>query len=104
MMGKGTSREMNHPGEIVLYRTEDGMTRIECRFADANIWLTQALMAELFQATVPNINLHIKNILDEGEVPHGATVKDYLIVRSEGGAQSNTRIPIVALEGELACT
>jgi hypothetical protein len=71
-------------GEIVLYQTEDGRTRIECRLADENIWLTQALMAELLQTSVPNINLHIKNILAEGELAEPSTIKEYLIVRREG--------------------
>lgn len=74
-------------GEIVLYRTEDGETRTECRFADENIWLTQALMSELFQTSVPNVNLHIKNILAEGELAEESTIKDYLIVRREGARQ-----------------
>ena len=39
-------------GEIVLYQTEDGQTRVECRFADETLWLTQALMAELFQTEI----------------------------------------------------
>ncbi len=71
-------------GEILLYQTEDGRTRIECRFEDNTIWLSQALMADLFQTTVPNINLHIKNILAEGELTAAATIKDYLMVRPEG--------------------
>lgn len=78
----------NQPGgEILLYQTEDGRTRIECRFEDNTLWLSQALMADLFQTTVPNINLHIKNILSEGELTEVATIKDYLIVRPEGARQ-----------------
>ena len=71
-------------GEIVLYRTEDGDTRIECRFAEGTIWLTQALIAELFQTTVPNVNLHFKNIYEQAELSAQATIKDFLIVRQEG--------------------
>ena len=74
-------------GEILLYQTEDGQTRIECRFEDNTLWLSQALLAELFQTTVPNINLHIKNILSEDELTEAATIKDHLIVRSEGARQ-----------------
>jgi hypothetical protein len=71
-------------GEIILYRTEDGDTRIECRFAEGTIWLTQALIAELFQTTVPNVNLHLKNIYEQAELSAQATIKDFLIVRQEG--------------------
>jgi hypothetical protein len=71
-------------GEIILYRTEDGDTRIECRFAEGTIWLSQALIADLFQTTVPNVNLHLKNIYEEAELSAEATIKDFLIVRQEG--------------------
>jgi hypothetical protein len=74
-------------GEIVLYQTADGKTRVECRFDEGTIWLTQALIAALFQPSVPNINLHIKNIVAEGELPAETTVKDYIIARSEGSRQ-----------------
>ena len=72
------------PSEFLLYRTDDGRTRVECRFADETIWLTQAMMAELFQTSVPNINSHLKSIYEDREVEEGATVKSYLIVRAEG--------------------
>jgi hypothetical protein len=54
-------------GEIVLYRTDDGRTRVECRFEEGTIWLTQMQLAELFQTSVPNINLHLKAIYAEGK-------------------------------------
>jgi len=67
---------------IVLYRTEDGRTRIQCRFEDETIWLTQAQIAELFQVTPQNVTLHLKAIFDEGELTEEATCKDYLQVRN----------------------
>lgn len=96
------ANEPKPTGEIILYQTEDGRTRVECRFADESIWLSQALMAELFQTTVPNINLHIKNILAEGELTEGATIKDYLIVRQEGGRQVQRPVKHHNLEMILA--
>jgi hypothetical protein len=71
-------------GEIVLYQTEDGHTRLECRFADETLWLSQALMAELFQKDVRTINEHLQNIYDEGEIDPGATIRKFRIVRREG--------------------
>jgi hypothetical protein len=62
---------------IILYRTDDGRTRIQCRFDDETIWLTQVQIAELFQTSVPNINLHLKAIYAEGELPEEATIKSY---------------------------
>lgn len=61
--------------EIILYQTEDGRTRVQCRFEDETLWLTQVQIAELFQTSVPNINLHLKAIYAEGELATGATIK-----------------------------
>ena len=69
---------------IILYQTEDGWTRIQCRFENETIWLTQALIAELFQVTPQNVTLHLKAIFEEGELDESATCKDYLQVRREG--------------------
>lgn len=74
-------------GEFILYRTEDGRTRIQCRFEGETIWLTQAQIAELFQTTPQNVTLHLKAIFGEGELEEGATCKDYLQVRHEGGRE-----------------
>jgi hypothetical protein len=70
--------------ELVLYQTEDGRTRIQCRFEDGTLWLTQAQIAELFQTTPQNITLHLKAIFAEGELVEEATCKEYLQVRQEG--------------------
>lgn len=70
-------------GEFLLYQTEDGRTRIQCRFADETIWLTQAQISELFQTTPQNVTLHLKAIFADGELVEGATCKDYLQVRQE---------------------
>ena len=75
------------PSELILYQTEDGRTRIQCRFEQENVWMTQKLMAELFQTTPQNITLHLRAIYAEGELSEAATCKDYLQVRSEGGRQ-----------------
>jgi len=48
--------------ELVLYQTEDGRTRIQCRFEADTVWMTQAQMAELFQTTPQNVTLHLKAI------------------------------------------
>ena len=69
---------------LILYQTEDGRTRLECRLAEATLWLTQAQMAELFQTSIPNINMHLRQIYAEGELQPEATIKSYLIVRTEG--------------------
>ena len=69
---------------FILYQAEDGRTRIQCRFEDQTIWLTQVQIAELFQTSVPNVNIHLKALYSEMELAEGATIKSYLIVRIEG--------------------
>lgn len=81
------SEESLPHSEIILYQTEDGRTRIQCRLEGESLWLTQIQIAELFQTTVPNINLHLKAIYAEGELAVGATIKSHLIVRLEGARQ-----------------
>ena len=68
-------------GEILLCQTEDGGTRLDCRFDDGTIWLTQAQIAELFQTTPQNVTLHLKAIFEEGELLETANCKEYLQVR-----------------------
>ena len=77
---------------IVLYQTDDGQNRIESRFENESIWLTQALMAELFQVTVPTVNEHLKGIYADGELEQEATVRKFRIVRMEGSRQVVRRI------------
>ena len=88
--------------EIILYQTEDGRTRIQCRFENETLWLTQVQIAELFQTTVANINLHLKAIFAEGEVVAEATIKSHLIVRLEGSRQVSRPVLHVSLPVILA--
>lgn len=73
-------------GEIILYSTEDGRVRMECRFAGEKVWLTQGLMAELYQKDVRTINEHLQNLFEEGESDPRATIRKFRIVRLEGHA------------------
>jgi len=70
--------------DLILYSSEDGQTRMQLRADEGTIWLSQAEIAELFQTTKQNVSLHVKNILEEGELQPEATVKDSLTVRIEG--------------------
>lgn len=71
-------------GEIILYTTADGQSRIQLRAMDGTVWLSQAEMAMLFDTTKQNISLHIKNILEEGELYEVSVVKDYLTTANDG--------------------
>ena len=55
-------------GEFLLYQTEDGQVKLEVRLQNETVWLTQQMIAELLQTTVPNISMHIRNIYAEGEL------------------------------------
>src|SRR5258708_587198 len=87
---------------LILYQTEDGRTRIQCRFADETLWLTQAQIAELFETTPQNVTLHLRAIFAGGELVEGATCKDYLQVRSEGGREVSRNLRHYRLEAILA--
>src|SRR3954454_5229786 len=87
---------------IILYQTEDGRTRVQCRFEDETLWLTQAQIAELFQTTPQNVTLHLKAIFAEGELVEAATCKDYLQVRREGSRDVNRTLRHYRLEAVLA--
>jgi len=89
-------------GELVLYQTEDGRTRIECRFEGETIWLTQALMAELFQIGVNTVNHHLSELYADGELDAKATIRQYRIVRSEGSRQVARDIEHYSLPAILA--
>jgi hypothetical protein len=71
-------------GELVVYQADDGRVKIEVRLQDESVWLTQQMMADLFQTSIPNISMHIKSIFEDGELSSEATVKDFLTVRQEG--------------------
>ncbi|MEI7267182.1 virulence RhuM family protein [Pectobacterium versatile] len=74
-------------GEFVMFSTEDGLLRIECRFESETLWLPQAAMANLYQVTPQAITQHIKTIYEEGELEQNATCKYFLQVRQEGSRQ-----------------
>lgn len=73
--------------QIIIYQTENGETKLDVRFQDETVWLTQKLMAELFQTTSQNITIHLKNIFEEGELEEEATCKDFLQVQKEGNRE-----------------
>lgn len=81
------TKRIKQQSQIIIYNTETGETKIEVRLENETVWLTQRLMAELFQTTIPNINLHLKNVYGEDELDEIATVKDFLIVQIEGNRE-----------------
>jgi hypothetical protein len=71
-------------GEIILYQTEDGRTRIQCRFMNETVWLTQKLMADLFEKDVRTIKEHILNIFEERELSPDSVIRKFRITAADG--------------------
>ena len=70
--------------ELILYQTADGKTKVEVRLQDETVWLSQKLLAELFQTSVPNVNMHINHIFEEGELAADSVIKDFLTTAADG--------------------
>jgi hypothetical protein len=71
-------------GQFLVYRTEDGKLKIDVRFEGETVWLTQSHMADLFQTSVPNISMHIRNLFAEAELQAGSVVKESLTTAADG--------------------
>lgn len=74
----------NEQEKMLLYKPEDAGIKVDVVLKDEEIWLTQKAMAELFETTVSNINIHIKNIYEANELEQNRTIKKSFIVQSEG--------------------
>ena len=74
-------------GQVLIYQSESGQTRLEVRLSGETVWLTQTQMAELFQTSTDNISLHLKNIFEDNELEEMATAEDFSVVRLEGERQ-----------------
>lgn len=80
-------------GEIIIYESQDGETRIDTRLVDETVWLTQQQMSELFQTSRTNVVEHIQNIYAEGELDEKSTCRKFRQVRTEGSRQVVREIP-----------
>jgi len=88
--------------DLILYQTEDGKTRIQCRFEDESIWLPQAQIAELYQKDVKTINEHLLNIYEDKELDEDSTIRKFRIVRLEGKREVIREISHYSLQAILA--
>ena len=69
--------------QLIIYQTESGETKIDVRLEDETVWLTQKSMAELFDTSVPNINMHLKHCYEEGEIDENSVIKEFLITAKD---------------------
>ena len=78
---------IENKGDIVIYKTQDGLTKINVKFEDETVWLTQAQLVELYQTSKSNISEHIKHIFEEGELSQESTVRNFRTVQIEGNRE-----------------
>lgn len=97
-MAEDKNRPDQSQGEIVIYQAEDGLTKVECRFVDETVWLTQQQMAELFHTSRSNIVEHIGHIYEEGELDEVSTCRKFRQVRMEGNRQVTRELPFYNLD------
>lgn len=89
-------------GQLVLYRTEDGQTRVQVRLAQDSVWLTLNQLADLFQRDKSVVSKHIKNIFDTGELNPARTVAKFATVQTEGARSVSRQLEFYRLEVILA--
>lgn len=91
-------------GQFILFQSDEGHTKVECRFEEGNLWLTQQMMSELYNITPQAITQHIKAIYEEQELEQNLTCKSYLQVATEGARQVSRKklhysLPIILAVG-----
>ena len=82
---KGLKNMSEEKGEILIYSSDDGVTKIDVRLEDETVWLTQQQLADLYHTSKSNVREHITNIFKEGELDEAATVRKFRTVQIEGG-------------------
>ena len=88
----------NMNGDIIIYQTEDGLTKIDVKVENETVWLSQQQMSELYNTTKQNISLHIKNIFEEDELSEDSTVKEFLTVQKEGNRDVERKVKYYNLD------
>src|SRR5665213_2468291 len=97
-----TEPDLPPQGQFLVYQTEDGQLKIDVRMEGETAWLTQAHMADLFQTTVPNVSMHLRNVFAEGELQEAATVKEFLTVRQEGNRKVSRSVEYYSLDAIIS--
>jgi len=92
----------NSTAEFLIFTAQSGEGGIEVRYGDETIWLTQKLMAELFDVTVPTINEHLKNIYQQGELGRDATIRKFRMVQTEGSREVSRQVDFYNLDAIIS--
>ena len=72
---------MDYKGNVIIYQSDDGLTKIDVRLEEDTVWLTQLQLADLYQTSKSNISEHITNIYNEGELDKDSTVRKFRTVQ-----------------------
>ena len=92
----------NSTVEFLLFTSAAGEDSIEVRYEDETIWLSQKMMAALFDITVPTVNVHLKNIYESGELTHDTTIRKYLTVQIEGDREVSRTLDYYNLDAVIS--
>ena len=90
--------QTENTGDIIIYQTEDGLTKINVKLDNETVWLSQQQLAELYQTSRTNVVEHIKHIYEEGELPSNSTCRNFRQVRMEGNREVSRDIPFYNLD------
>lgn len=89
--------------QITIYESEDGKARVEVRFEDENVWLTQKLMAELFEVAVPTINEHLSNIFSTRELSKKTVIRNFRITAADRKLYLAKHYSLAAIIAGIVC-
>ena len=93
---------MDKQNHLVIYQDDNGLVKVNVRFADEDVWLTQVQLAEIYDTTQENISMHISNIYKDGELEQNRTYKKFLLVRREGNRNVQRNIDHYSLDMIIA--
>lgn len=93
---------MDKQNHLVIYQDDNGLVKVNVRFADEDVWLTQVQLAEIYDTTQENISMHISNIYKDGELEQNRTYKKFLLVRREGNRNVQRHIDHYSLDMIIA--
>lgn len=96
--GRKILQDERGKGELLVYQADNGRVKLEVRLENETVWLSQQMMAELFQSSKQNISHHIQSIYEEGELSPEATVKKYLTVQKEGSREVRRNLDFYNLD------
>ncbi len=102
MTGHEKNLIRNSTAEFLIFTSTAGEESIEVRYEDETIWLSQKMMAALFDVSVPTINFHLKKIYESGELTRNATVRKFLTVRSEGERDISRNLEYYSLDAIIS--